>query len=347
MGNLIPKGNVHLMLWGIFSAIIVDRKDRHSYRSAISEFCNFLGVEPGSEESSKRLLQISQIEATLWKEELFKAPGIRPKHFKEKGVVHLASPATVRKKLMILRRLFKGLQEEGLIQKNPFSQVKLPKIHSRKRETELVPFEKVRDLIHAPGSEKDSSKVNSNRATRDRAILAALFLCGLRVGEVESLRMMDLKTNEEGISFFFLKETKVGVDQEQVIPPDALKLVELWKERRAREKPSSEDPFFCSISSRGDAQNSKKKISRGSINNWAKHYGELVGIDRESISSHCGRVTAVSYLLSKGLEHKRVKDFSRHSSIEMVDYYDRRFFGKKDSLAFDMDILEIRDRDVF
>jgi hypothetical protein len=41
--------------------------------------------------------------------------------------------------------------------------------------------------------------------------------------------------------------------------------------------------------------------------------------------------TAISKLLSDGISHREVQEFSRHSSVQMVELYDKRRIGVEDN----------------
>ncbi len=102
--------------------------------------------------------------------------------FRDDGLATLAD-STVRSYMLVLRRFFSWLQEEGWIRHDPTRKVRLPKAEGRKdflREEEVGPvlwvFEKKYPLL-AP-------------------IATALVLGGWRKGEIVNLRHQDLKLRE-------------------------------------------------------------------------------------------------------------------------------------------------------
>jgi integrase len=48
---------------------------------------------------------------------------------------------------------------------------------------------------------------------------------------------------------------------------------------------------------------------------------------------HSARATAITKLLADGIPHREVQEFSRHSSIQMVEWYDKRRFSVEQSPA--------------
>jgi integrase len=57
-----------------------------------------------------------------------------------------------------------------------------------------------------------------------------------------------------------------------------------------------------------------------------------VGLEGD-FTPHCARATAITQLLNQGFSHRDIKEFSRHSSIQMVEQYDKRRTSIDDSIA--------------
>jgi integrase len=51
------------------------------------------------------------------------------------------------------------------------------------------------------------------------------------------------------------------------------------------------------------------------------------------VTPHSARATAITKLLSDGVPHRVVQEFSRHASIQMVEWYDKRRFDVEQSPA--------------
>lgn len=52
------------------------------------------------------------------------------------------------------------------------------------------------------------------------------------------------------------------------------------------------------------------------------------GLDPRHYTPHSARATAITKLLADGVPHREVQEFSRHSSVRMVERYDKRvLFG--------------------
>jgi integrase len=90
------------------------------------------------------------------------------------------------------------------------------------------------------------------------------------------------------------------------------------------------DYLFNSYRGRGGRNPVSAPISTHGIYELFKRYCKQAGI-KEFVSPHSARATAITRLLSRGIPHREVQEFSRHSSIQMVELYDKRRLGVEDS----------------
>ncbi len=93
------------------------------------------------------------------------------------------SKTTVVRKLASVRGYFRYLQREGLSERNPFLDVRTPRV--KKSLPHFLTEKEILQLLDAPA--KDSM-----RGLRDRAILETLYSTGLRVGELIGLNWDDI-----------------------------------------------------------------------------------------------------------------------------------------------------------
>lgn len=90
-------------------------------------------------------------------------------------------------------------------------------------------------------------KACSNRAPtgiRNRALIAALYRCGLRLGEALALRPKDLDLNNGAITVLHGKGDRrrtVGID------PAAVAFLSRWVDRRKTLQPRRAAPLFCTL----------------------------------------------------------------------------------------------------
>lgn len=313
-------------LWGTIASSTHQKKSRYEYRAQVQGWCNFLGYEIGTDEAAEAMLSATALHARGYRELIERRPGANSR-CGDKARSAKASPATIKKKLAVLRSIYRDLQEEGLIAHNPFLSRLMPSVTYQKRPTEMLPFSKVWDVITAPGSAKHLLKhnypKNCARFIRDRAILAILFAGGLRRSELVVIQVDGVKMTDRGVTYLKLKDTKNHGDKDQVIANWASEFVWAWHAARIEEGASGNDFLICPLWRHGP-KHLPGGVSDSAIWLWFKEYLTIAGVDASKFSPHSARATAITRLLDQGVGHYEVKEFSRHSSIAMVERYDKR-----------------------
>lgn len=322
MSDFTPEeiSGVYLLI----STVISDKAEegRRGYRFALQQWCEFLGAQWGTDEAISLMLSATKSDGLSFKNWLHEQPGI-PERGTKKATP--AAPATVRKKLAMLRKIYGELQAEGVAPKNPFFSIPLPSINKVKRPINMLPFDKAMELISAPGNADD-------RGIRDSAILAVLYGGGLRVGEVADLKIEDVRESQSGILSLYLDETKGKTIDDHALPDWAAEKVAQWTACRLMRGARNWDPLFTSFTPRGQ-RHTNRRMASGSVFRLHREYLGKVGLNPVQYSPHSGRVTSITKLLTDGHAHRDVKQFSRHKSIQMVDHYDRNYVSKERSLA--------------
>jgi integrase len=305
-----------------------------TYRSVVDEWCRFLNTEPGSKPAAQKMAACVDDDAARYRSWLMTQPGQNPRvktsaRRREDGTSSLQTNATIHKKFAALRRLYRALIAADLgIATNPFDVDRVPppaKDSGQKRPTEMIDYDCIMKIIAAPD-------IETRKGLRDSALLAVLFGGGLRRSEVAGLRLVDVKKTKRGTTFLALHGTKSGKDAEQALPTWAAELVHKLVAWRKRDGASEGDYVFLSFVGRNGDTPTRKSISTSGIYQMFKHYVQLVG-GNEFATPHSARATAITRLLDKGLSHREVKAFSRHSSIQMVEVYDKRRISVDESPA--------------
>lgn len=141
---------------------------------------------------------------------------------------------------------------------------------------------------------------------RDYAIMALMFGAALRVGEVEKLRVGDVRFLEGGIVAVMLWHTKSGENRLHSVAPWVAGALCAWLDVRRKMNAGPDESLFG--------------ITDGMIRRQFKWYATKIGMPH--ISTHAARKTAITKLIRAGVPHRQVQEFSRHSSIQMVERYD-------------------------
>ncbi|MBN8551014.1 MAG: site-specific integrase [Deltaproteobacteria bacterium] len=325
-----------------------------TYKGILNEWSRFLGAELGSDESAKQLTSATDLNAMAYIRWLGQQAGERPRLMrrnsgsarttapmkvnqahktKKVGLEHYQSNATIGKKLAALRRIYRMLISAGLVSTgNPFDSDKIkapPKESGRKRPTEMVPFEKVKAIIeHSAGT--------SPKELHDSAILACLFGGALRRSEVAALRLADVRKSAAGTAYLYLRATKAGKDAQQALPAWAARTILRYMKERVQFGAGPSDFLFCSFRGKGGCTMTMNGISNAGIYKVFKSSCRKAGVVG-FFTPHSARATAITKLLADGIPHRQVQEFSRHSSIQMVELYDKRRIGVDENVAKDLD----------
>ncbi len=295
-----------------------------TYCGILHEWCTFLKGEWGGDNGARVLLGATDSEAVRYRSWLSTRLGHKPRA----GGSEKLSNATIAKKLGALRKFYSVLATCGLRSSNPFSRDLVPppsENAGRKRPTEMIEFGLVQKLIDAPDT-------TSAKGRRDRALLVALFGGGLRRSEAVKLKLRDFKTTQSGASFLALQETKNGRDAQQAIPNWASDLLNAWTNERRAQGAADEDYLFPNYTGRGGLVLTKRALSANGLYKVFKAYAKQVGAG-DTATPHSARATAITKLLSDGVSYRAVQDFSRHSTVTMVERYDKRRTGVETSAA--------------
>ncbi|RIL11220.1 MAG: hypothetical protein DCC75_02770 [Proteobacteria bacterium] len=335
-------------VWLRLSAFLSMRSPntQSTYMGIISEWCEFLGAKAGSKEAAKKVIAATDLHAIAYKNWLEKKPGERPRaqrkgslsrevrivsgrSAKKVGLEHTLSNATIAKKFAALRRIYRMLIGAGVgVKENPFDSDRVPappKAAGRKRPTEMVDFAMVQRIVNAPDGK-------SAKGVQDRAILAVFFGGGLRRAEVLGLRCGDIRRSAKGTIFLYLRSTKAKKDAEQALPPWASKLLLAHLELRRKQGAREADYLFVSFRGRAGSKATESPLSPAGLYKMFKFYCSKADAG-QFLSPHSARATAITKLLSDGIPHRQVQEFSRHSSIQMVELYDKRRMGVDENPA--------------
>lgn len=225
------------------------------------------------------------------------------------------SNCTIKKKLNSLATVYKHLRRLKLAEVNPFED--LQREYQKKgkggdrRETQLIPFDKVKELLALPA--------RTSQDKRDLAFLACLFGGALRLEEAVKLRVMDVKVMSEERVYLVLRNTKAQCSATQYVLRWGQKLIREYLEIRKSEGAKPTDAFLIPYRAR---ENSGKPLTTAAGYQTFKRWMSYVGLDA-TYSPHCARATAITFLLDRGKHHRKVQNFSRHATLEMVVHYDK------------------------
>lgn len=209
-------------------------------------------------------------------------------------------PATVSRNIASLKAWVHFLQEEGILEEDISSTLKVPKIE--KKVPEIMTMNEVGTLLDQPSSDNP-------KEIRDKAMLELLYATGIRVTELISLSLEDLNLQMNYIT------CKDG-SKERMIPfgPKArmalLRYIESAREKMILD--SKSNILFVNCSG--------KAMSRQGFWKLIKYYAKKAGITAD-ITPHTLRHSFAAHLVENGADLKSVQEMLGHSDISTTQIY--------------------------
>lgn len=215
---------------------------------------------------------------------------------------------TVKRKIASIKAFYSYLEEEDLIDSNPFRKIKV-----KFKETEvlprIIPRIEIEQLLNYMYSCQEDMKKKGNKClSRDIAIVEVFFATGARVYEISNIRAdcIDLESGSIRIMGKGGKERYIQIVDEDVF--DILKRYYLENEVAIKKS----GYFF--VNRRGT------RFTEQSIRNMMKKYTKQAGIDR-NITPHMFRHSFATYLIEEGVDISCVQQILGHSSIKTTQIY--------------------------
>ena len=211
-----------------------------------------------------------------------------------------------------IRAFYKYCLLENIVAKDPALLLDAPKL--KRALPDVLNFEEIENII----SQIDLSKPEGGR---NKAILEAMYSCGLRVSEVVNLKVSNLH-----MDVGFIRVIGKG-DKERLVPVgrSAIKYIAIYKNKirvHISPAPGSEDILF--LNNRGG------KLSRVMIFLIIKTLAQKAGI-KKNISPHTFRHSFATHLIEGGADLRAVQEMLGHESITTTEIYthlDREFLRK-------------------
>ncbi|MDC1106053.1 site-specific tyrosine recombinase XerD [Prolixibacteraceae bacterium] len=212
------------------------------------------------------------------------------------------SPRTQARTISGTKSFFKFLLMENVIEADPTTLLESPKI-GRKLPDILTPDE-IDQII-------DAIDLNKPEGVRNKAIIEALYSCGLRVSELVNLKISNLHFEEE----YIVVEGKSEKERMVPISNKAINDIKDYVEKyrvNLNVSPDSEDILF--LNRRG------RQLSRVMIFTIIKGLADKVKLNK-NISPHTFRHSFASQLIEGGADLRAVQEMLGHESILTTEIY--------------------------
>lgn len=286
---------------GYFSTHERSKKTRVAYHTDLKQFARFAGAKATLDSLQPTLIE-------TW------AAHLREREY---------SPASMRRKIVVLKVFSSYWLRKGVITESPFWRVQLSlgRIRQLPRALTEVEMRKLLDQAGRDGLSQVSRKGSviaghsqsrassrSYRTLRNLALIDLLFATGMRVGEVSRLDTSDYVLTESS----FRVSGKGGRDRIAfVVDEDSVRIQQAHLEARCKIISDSSALFLNA---------SANRLSTQGIANVIAEFRKDAGIDRR-ITPHMLRHTVATLLLRNGADIRVVQEFLGHASIATTQRY--------------------------
>lgn len=286
-------------LEGYFSTNERRAKTQKAYNSDLKQFQAFVGNEFD-------LLSLGSGDIEKW------AAHLRQKNY---------SPASIRRKMVILKVFFTYWVRQGVLSESPFWRVKLsfgrivqlPRTLTEGEmkgllEQALSNYSRLKNEKNEMDSPRSKPSSRNYRFLRNLVILELMFATGMRVGEVSSIDIKDFLSKEA----LFKVHGKGGRERLAFIV-DECAIEALREYISARNQIESNCPALF-LNAAGT------RLSPQGIANMLTQIKQDKGIDRH-VTPHMLRHTVATLLLRNGVDIRVVQEFLGHASIATTQRY--------------------------
>lgn len=232
------------------------------------------------------------------------------------------SHSSANRKFAALRAFFHWLEQRGKLNENPVVWVKN---YRAKKESATQDFSdrEVAKMLGLPSLHTRSGRMH-------KLMLDLLFHLGLRRSELAQLKASDLvRVRADDATILTLKVPGKG-DKERLLPLTAALEGEVLDYLTREGLSPGEDRFIFRPVRNNFTKIKEKAIATQAVYYVVKKYARLAGVERR-VSPHSCRATCISNALDQGATHRAVQDLAGWSSPLMLERYDKRRTGLKNS----------------
>lgn len=208
------------------------------------------------------------------------------------------NPRSVQRRLSALRRLFRYLRREKIIDGDPGASVRAPKV--RRKLPQTLDIDQVLALLNIPEEDELS--------TRDRAMLELFYASGLRVSELAGLSWQRLDMDQG------LVRVSGKGQRERIVPVGrhARTALKRWQRVHAALPGENRGPIFVSLKGR--------PLGVRAIQKRVAYWSERQGLDQR-VHPHQLRHSFASHILESSGDLRAVQELLGHANLATTQIY--------------------------
>lgn len=207
-------------------------------------------------------------------------------------------PASLHRYLSSLRGFFKRQVNRGLLQANPATAVRGPKL--RRKLPSVIPMEDLNTALDAP--------VDGNWAERDRAIAELFYSTGMRLSELHDLDLAQVAGGQAEITV----NGKGGRQRIVMVGSKARQALQAWLEQRPAVAAPGEAALFVGRSG--------QRATRAIIGQRLKLWAQRAGLGTH-LHPHRLRHSFATHLLTETGDLRAVQEMLGHANLSTTQIY--------------------------
>lgn len=220
---------------------------------------------------------------------------------------------TINRKISSLRSFYKFLQREELMDNNPMTHVRAPKIPKR---LPVVITEQKMDML----LDSDLIFADDFEGLRNRLVIELLYGTGMRLSELVNLKDSDINTYDQSVKVLGKR------NKERIIPVNQslIQLIEVYKHQKLTQNFDNKASALIVTNTGKDA--------------YPKFIYRIVKLSLAHISTHDKksphilRHTFATSLLNRGADLNAIKELLGHSSLAATQVYTHNSVEKLKSI---------------
>ena len=221
-------------------------------------------------------------------------------------------PASVKLNLNAVKLFFKWLASEVFIPADISANIHTPRLDNTVHSRDALSSTDASAVLAAMPND------DSEKALRDKCIMAIMFCCGLRSVEVTRLDVADVEKRGKKYCLRIWGKARSGKLDSVVLPKQCYELIQKYLVvRNLRGKVEKNAPLFVSTSNRC----TNARLETQTISRLAKAALRNAGYDSERLTCHSCRHTFANVALSAGVSIRDIQKTLRHMSSATTEIY--------------------------
>ena len=297
-----------------------------AFESIIGEYLNYCNIHKKLDSKTIKAYKIDlkQFHSLINNSTLPLGKDIIMQYFAD--IHNMYQPRTIKRKIASIKAFFHYLEYEEIIKINPFNKIDLS-FRQPQRLPKTIPANTIQLFLSTLYSEKEKIQTHYQKKViiRDIAVIELLFVTGMRISELCSLKQSDLDLENKKVLIFGkgAKERILQIENKEVITA-----LTSYKILFMNELKETRWLFINRLHSRLSEQSVRYMINR---------YARMSGIEMH-ITPHMFRHSFATLLLEADVDIRYIQKMLGHSSITTTEIYTDVSMHKQ------KEILEIKDR---